>query len=147
MLLLTLNGYGLLFPLFNDSTMLTSLQSFEFFLSPPKVVKDSSNASGIALGDSLSSQWWISSGTNLNIFEITKWYWTYSFSVLAFILFFFKWIAVTFAQWIFFVKTEAKWEDSAFFMPVICCPPPLNGEPILSFISLWFQMCVLTGIN
>lgn len=52
--------------------MLTSLQYFEFFPSPPKVVKDSSNVLGIALGDSLGSQWWISSGTNLNTFEITK---------------------------------------------------------------------------
>lgn len=44
-------------PFLMTDTMLTSLQNFEFFPSPPEVVKDSSNASGVALGDSLGSQW------------------------------------------------------------------------------------------
>lgn len=45
------------FPFLMTDTILTSLQYFEFFPSPPKICKDSSNASGIALGDSLGSQW------------------------------------------------------------------------------------------
>lgn len=135
-------------PFLMIDTVLTSLQYFEFFPSPSWSFKDSSKASGIALGDSLGSQWWISSGMNLNTFEITKWYWTYPVSDLAFILLSFEWIAVTFAlseSFSWRLKQNGKIQLS--FLHVTCCPPPLNGEPILYFISLWFQMHILIGIK
>lgn len=105
-------------PFLMIDTMLTSLRYFEFFPPPSEVVKDSSNASGIALGESLGSQWWM----NLNVFEITKWYWTYPFSVLAFMPFSFKWIAVTFA-----LSESFSWRLKQ------------NGE-------VWLSLCLLFAV-